>query len=49
MSATVVILLCALACPLSMLLMMLFMRKGHGVSRDTDAIEKRESPSGDAK
>lgn len=33
MSATVVILLCALACPLSMALMMIFMRKGHGESR----------------
>jgi hypothetical protein len=33
MSATIVILLCALACPLSMALMMIFMRMGHGESR----------------
>jgi hypothetical protein len=32
MSATVIILLCALMCPLSMGLMMLFMRNGHGHS-----------------
>jgi hypothetical protein len=30
MSATLIILLCALMCPLAMGLMMLFMRKGHG-------------------
>ena len=29
MSATAVILLCAIACPVSMAVMMLFMRKGH--------------------
>jgi hypothetical protein len=33
MSATIVILLCALACPLSMALMTIFMRKEHGESR----------------
>jgi hypothetical protein len=34
MSATaIVLLLCALACPVGMGMMMLFMRKGHGGSR----------------
>ena len=34
MSATVIILLCALACPVTMGLMMVFMRRGHGGSHD---------------
>jgi hypothetical protein len=36
MSATLIILLCALACPLSMAAMMLFMRKGHGRTQKTE-------------
>ena len=35
MSATVIILLCALACPVSMALMMVFMRRGHGPSQSS--------------
>ncbi len=41
MSATLIILLCALMCPLSMALMMIFMRKGHGDSH-------RQQPGEDA-
>ena len=40
MSATVVILLCAIACPVSMAAMMLFMRKGH---RGSGRKAERES------
>ena len=40
MSASVVILLCAIACPVSMAAMMLFMRKGH---RASDRKTERES------
>jgi hypothetical protein len=40
MSAIVVILLCAIACPLSMAAMMLFMRKGH---RSSGSKAERES------
>jgi hypothetical protein len=32
MSPTLIILLCAVACPVSMGLMMVFMRRGHGQS-----------------
>jgi len=39
MSATAVILLCAIACPVSMAAMMLFMRKGH---RPSDRKAERE-------
>jgi hypothetical protein len=46
MSATVVILLCALACPVSMALMMVFMRKGHGSSQSTPPRD--EEKVGDA-
>jgi hypothetical protein len=35
MSATAIILLCVLMCPIVMGLMMLFMRQGHGGSRET--------------
>jgi hypothetical protein len=46
MSATVIILLCALACPVSMGLMMVFMRRGHGAShRRSDG---RGNADGDA-
>jgi hypothetical protein len=47
MSATLIILLCALVCPLSMVLMMIFMRKGHDESprgqpdRPTKAQDER--------
>jgi len=40
MSATAVILLCAIACPVSMAAMMLFMRKGH---RDSGRGSEREN------
>jgi hypothetical protein len=33
-AAAIALLLCALACPVGMGLMMLFMRKGHGESRN---------------
>jgi hypothetical protein len=40
MSATLIILLCAVACPVSMGLMMVFMRRGHGASdRRSDGQE----------
>src|SRR5213079_50172 len=40
MSATLIILLCAIACPVSMGLMMVFMRRGHGAShRRSDGRE----------
>jgi hypothetical protein len=45
MSATVIILLCALACPVSMGLMMVFMRRRHGAShssRRSDEVRVRE-------
>jgi len=42
MSATVIILLCALACPVSMGLMMVFMRHGHVASH------RRSDGRGDA-
>ncbi len=35
MSATLVILLCAIVCPVSMALMMVFMRRGHGASHSS--------------
>lgn len=41
MSATLIILLCALMCPLSMAVMMLFMRKGHGDSHESKQDEPR--------
>jgi hypothetical protein len=45
MSATAIILLCAIACPVSMALMMLFMRKSHGGSEHRD---REKDPGGDA-
>ena len=48
MSVTVVILLCALACPLGMGLMMLFMRKGHGTSRTEEAADEQKVPGRNA-
>ena len=45
MSATVIILLCALACPVSMGLMMVFMRRGNGASHRSDG---RGDADGDA-
>jgi hypothetical protein len=44
MTATLIILLCALACVVGMALMMLFMRKGHhasGGQRDEDEADGR--------
>ncbi len=40
-AAAIALLLCALACPVGMGLMMLFMRKGHGESRN----EREEGPA----
>ncbi len=42
MSATLIILLCALMCPLSMGLMMLFMRKGHDHSGNGEPVSKTD-------
>jgi hypothetical protein len=47
MSATVVILLCAIACPVSMGLMMLFMRKSHRSAHSGGSREEEER-GGDA-
>lgn len=41
MSTTLIILLCALACPLGMAAMMLFMRKGHGRQQAEDETDER--------
>lgn len=46
MSATLIILLCAVACPLSMGLMMVFMRRGHGASHR--GFDGRGDADGDA-
>jgi hypothetical protein len=46
MSATAIILLCAIACPVSMALMMLFMRKGHGGSEHRDGEKARDGDAG---
>ena len=47
MSATLIILLCAVACPVSMGLMMVFMRRGHGAShRRSDG--RRDADGDDA-
>ncbi len=43
-TAAIALLLCALACPVGMGLMMLFMRKGHGKSRN-----EREDRPGEAR
>ena len=48
MSATAVILLCAIACPVSMAAMMLFMRKGHRASARKAERASRESDDGRA-
>jgi hypothetical protein len=48
MSASVIILFCVIACPLSMALMMLFMRKGHGSSHSSRADDKKKIGDGDA-
>jgi hypothetical protein len=48
MSATAIILLCALACPLSMALMMLFMRRNHDGSRATEERDKEKLRDRDA-
>ena len=40
-AAAIALLICALACPVGMGLMMLFMRKGHGESRN----EREERPA----
>ena len=42
MSATAIILLCAIACPVSMALMMLFMRKSHCGSERRDRKKARD-------
>jgi hypothetical protein len=47
MSATAIILLCALACPVSMALMMVFMRKNHGSSHAARAHDKEKFRDGD--
>jgi hypothetical protein len=47
-NATLIILLCALACPVSMALMMLFMRKSHGSSHTTRARDGEKVRDGDA-
>jgi hypothetical protein len=46
MSATLIILLCAVACPVSMALMMVFMRRGHGASHR--GSDERGNADGDA-
>jgi len=47
MNATaIVLLLCALACPVAMGLMMLFMRKGHGESRSRRDQEEQGAANG---
>ena len=46
MSATAVILLCAIACPVSMAVMMLFMRRGHRASGRKTARESGEIDDG---
>ncbi len=45
MSATLIILVCAVMCPLGMGLMMLFMRKGHGESHRKEADPRDEARS----
>jgi hypothetical protein len=40
-AVAIVLVLCALACPIGMGLMMLFMRKGHGESRN----ERKDRPA----
>jgi hypothetical protein len=47
MSATAIILLCVLACPVSMALMMVFMRPNHGSSRAARANEEEKPHGGD--
>jgi hypothetical protein len=47
MSASVVILLCAIACPASMALMMLFMRRSHGSSHTHGRRKEDELGDGD--
>jgi hypothetical protein len=46
MSATLIILLCAVACPVSMGLMMVFMRRGHSASHGRS--DERGNADGDA-
>jgi hypothetical protein len=48
MSATAIIVICALACPVSMALMMLFMRKSHRSSHGTRARADEKGRNGDA-
>jgi hypothetical protein len=48
MSATAIILLCTLACPVSMALMMLFMRKSHRSSDTRRARVEEKVRDGDA-
>ena len=47
MSATAIILLCALVCPVSMALMMVFMRKGHGSAHGRRARDEEKVSDGD--
>jgi hypothetical protein len=48
MSVTTIILLCAIACPVSMGAMMLFMRKGHHGSKGEGERENGEVDDGNA-
>ncbi|MDQ2982510.1 MAG: hypothetical protein M3R70_01090 [Actinomycetota bacterium] len=41
MSASLILLVCALACPVGMMLMMLVMRGGHGADRKRRRAEEK--------